>query len=81
MEIDMTVRWIDVWWNFEVEIWTIQRKSKEGYQVGDASYNGRKRDAIADARSLAKQEGNPDIEICVENRTYPHAYQKIKVTE
>ena len=75
-ELDMTVTWIDIWWNSEVQIWTIQRKTREDYQVGDAGFTGHKKEAIAGARSLA--EGNGDIRIWAENRTYPHAYREIK---
>ena len=73
VEIDETVTWVDVWFNNESEIWTIQKKTKADYQVGDAEYTGRKWQALQVARQMA--EGQP---IWVENRTSPYKYKQIQ---
>jgi|TARA_R110000824_G_scaffold178947_1_gene358952 hypothetical protein len=63
------VSWIDIWWNNEAEIWTIQLKDIEGNQVDDAGFNGRNNEAIKDAKNWKTNLNDDNIQIWIEQRT------------
>jgi hypothetical protein len=63
------VSWIDIWWNNEAEIWTIQLKDIEGNQVGDAGFTGRNNQAIRDAKNWKTNLNDDNIQIWIEQRT------------
>jgi len=71
------ITWFDIWWNSEVQIWTIQAKDADDNQIGDAGYDGRRSSAIKGAKSWRDSLGNPDIKIWVEQRTN-FEYREIK---
>ena len=63
------ITWLDIWWNTEVQIWTIQAKDADGNQIGDAGYDGRKSSAISGAKSWKNSLNDSKITIWVEQRT------------
>tara|TARA_B100000749_G_scaffold279466_1_gene272286 strand:- start:1535 stop:1774 length:240 start_codon:yes stop_codon:yes gene_type:complete len=76
------ITWFDIWWNSEVQIWTIQAKDADDNQIGDAGYGGRKSSAIKEAKSWRNNlssccHENSDIKIWVEQRTN-FEYREVK---
>jgi len=63
------ITWIDIWWNPEPEIWTIQAKDKDGNQIGDAGFDGIKASAILSAKSWKNRLNDSTVEIWLEQKT------------
>ena len=56
---------VEVWWDQQQQLWTIQLKDHEGNQIGDADHAAQKRDATAHARALAEMRG---VEVIIRRR-------------
>lgn len=68
-ERDDTISHVEIWYNFEVNIWTIQYMTKEGWQIDAADYAHLKKQAIETSREHLKRTGNENVPIFVEART------------
>ena len=71
------VTWVDVWFDSYLGsrkhqlCWTILSKTRDNEQIGDASYASSKKEALALAKKLAKEQSTSSHEVTVwaENRS------------
>ena len=66
--------WVDVWFDSypdSPKLWTILSKTRDNEQIGDASYASSKKEALALAKKLAKEQSTSSHEVTVwaENRS------------
>ncbi len=50
--LDETIVQIEVWWDSNITLWTVQSKNEAGDQIGDCEYAGHKVDAVKIARRI-----------------------------
>lgn len=53
---------LDLWFNKEIRLWTLQQKDSEGNQVGpghngEAAYHSDRTDAVNEMRNILSKEG------------------------